>query len=90
MEKEVISTPFHDFVGKLKTKTAIVSMAFIILLIILAIVCYKIVPYAVDEYDYASILKGPSIKHWFGTDEFGRDIFSRILWYTYFFISRLI
>ena len=39
----------------------------------------KIVPYGINEYDYNAILQGPSMKHLFGTDEFGRDLFSRIV-----------
>ena len=36
-------------------------------------------PYGINEYDYNAILQGPSMKHLFGTDEFGRDLFSRII-----------
>ena len=41
-----------------------------------------------DEYDYETdivglsteIFQGPSAKHWFGTDQTGRDIFARVLY----------
>lgn len=39
----------------------------------------RVVPYGVDEYDYLHTLEGPSELHIFGTDEFGRDIFSRVI-----------
>lgn len=79
-EKTDIKTPFREFVTKFKKqKTAIVALVFIILLILLAIVCYQVAPYGINEYDYTNILAGPSSKHWFGTDEFGRDLFSRVI-----------
>jgi peptide/nickel transport system permease protein len=31
-------------------------------------------------FDYRAILKGPSLQHLFGTDNFGRDIFSRVIY----------
>jgi peptide/nickel transport system permease protein len=34
-------------------------------------------PYALD---YAHALQGPSLLHWFGTDESGRDLYSRIIY----------
>lgn len=30
--------------------------------------------------DYAAVLKGPDSTHWFGTDNFGRDVYSRIVY----------
>ncbi len=73
-------TPFDEFVSKFKKqKTAIAAALFILFLIIIAILGPHIVPYDVTKADYTSLLQGPSSKHWFGTDEFGRDIFSRIV-----------
>lgn len=78
--KKDINTPFKDFVRKFKKqKTAIVAMFFIIALVILAFISYQIAPYGINEYDYTAIMQGPSAAHWFGTDEFGRDLFSRII-----------
>ena len=31
------------------------------------------------EYDYTVRLQGPSTQHWFGTDDYGRDVYSRIV-----------
>ncbi len=79
-EKNDMRTPFDEFVIKFrKQKTAIVALAFILILVVLSIIGPKIVPFGVDEYDYNNILQGPSNLHPFGTDEFGRDIFSRII-----------
>lgn len=79
-EKTDISTPFSEFVRKFKKqKTAIAALIFILFLVVLSFISYKIVPYGINEYDYSVIMKGPSAAHWFGTDEFGRDLFSRIL-----------
>lgn len=79
-QKADFSTPFSEFIRKFKKqKTAIVAGAFILLLCVIAFIAYQIAPYGINEYDYSTILKGPSAAHWFGTDEFGRDIFSRVL-----------
>ena len=79
-EKEEIRTPFKEFLMKFKRqKTAIAALAFLLLLVVFSIIGEKIVPYGVDEYNYSSILQGPSQNHLFGTDEFGRDIFSRVI-----------
>jgi peptide/nickel transport system permease protein len=32
--------------------------------------------------DYNAIMQPPSAAHWFGTDNFGRDMFSRVIWAT--------
>lgn len=80
MEVAEIRTPFKEFITKFKKqKTAIIALVFIILLVVFSVFGEMIVPYGVDEYDYSSVMQAPSAKHWFGTDEFGRDIFSRII-----------
>ena len=60
-----------------------ISLGFIILLILLAIIAPYIVPYPESIAGVPSaeeVLQGPSRSHLFGTDEFGRDIFSRVLY----------
>lgn len=71
---------FISFVKKFwKRKTAVFGLAVIIILIILAFVGPFVAPYDYTAYDYANVLSGPSPQHLFGTDNFGRDIFSRML-----------
>ena len=79
-EADDIRTPFKEFIRKFKKqKTALAAFAFIILLVVIAFISYSVVPYGINEYDYNAIMQAPSAQHWFGTDEFGRDLFSRIL-----------
>ena len=69
-----------EFIKKfMKRKTAVVAFAIMCFLLLIAVVGPSIAPYPADAYDYDNILAGPSARHWFGTDQFGRDIFSRIL-----------
>jgi peptide/nickel transport system permease protein len=37
-------------------------------------------PYNPEEIDFAGMLSRPSAVHWFGTDQYGRDVFSRIVY----------
>lgn len=75
-----IRTPFSEFIRKFKKqKTALAAAVFILLLVVIAVIAYWVAPYKINQYDYNSVLAGPSFKHLFGTDEFGRDIFSRVL-----------
>jgi peptide/nickel transport system permease protein len=54
-------------------------------LFILAVMCVfavggsSLAPYGANEVDTNVLLAGPSWKHWFGTDELGRDVLSRVL-----------
>lgn len=49
------------------------------LFLLLMIVSFFYTPYDVNTMNVANKLQGPSKDHWFGTDEFGRDIFSRVM-----------
>lgn len=49
------------------------------LLVLLAIIGPWITPYAPEEFAVMDRLQPPSAAHWFGTDEFGRDVLSRVL-----------
>jgi peptide/nickel transport system permease protein len=50
-----------------------------VLLLLIAIVGPWIVPYSPLASDTAASLQSPSAAHWFGTDQLGRDLFSRVL-----------
>ena len=49
------------------------------MIIVLAAFAPMMAPYRYDQMAIASRLTGPSLSHWFGTDEFGRDVLSRVL-----------
>ncbi|MGA0595258.1 ABC transporter permease [Enterovirga sp. CN4-39] len=55
------------------------SFGLFALLVIAALIGPWIVPYDPLASDTSSALQAPSAKHWFGTDQLGRDIFSRVV-----------
>lgn len=60
----------------------IVGSIIIFILLIIAIFAKFLSPYDPYKQDLLNRLKPPSIKHIFGTDELGRDVFSRMLYAT--------
>ncbi len=71
---------FKAFIKKfLKRKTAVVSFVFIVFIILMAIIAPYIVPYDASQADYSNLLQGPGGSHIWGTDEYGRDVFSRLM-----------
>lgn len=65
-----------------RDKAALAALLFIALLVFLAIFAPIVAPYDPIAQDIASAFQGPSAAHWFGTDEYGRDVFSRIIYGT--------
>mgnify|MGYP000258783714 FL=1 len=63
-----------------RNKQAMIGLAMLFLLIFAAVFANVIAPYDPVEQNLLIRLQGPSAAHWFGTDELGRDIFSRILY----------
>lgn len=64
----------------LRQKVALVALGFLVLLIAAAVLAPWVAPYDPSQPDYMNVLQGPSALHWAGTDTYGRDIFSRIIW----------
>lgn len=58
---------------------AAICAAIIVLLLVIAAIGPLIAPFAYDQLDIPHRLHGPSGAHWFGTDQQGRDVFSRVL-----------
>jgi peptide/nickel transport system permease protein len=57
-----------------------VSFAIIFVMMFAGIFSGWVAPYNPLDIDFASILAPPSWEHWFGTDAYGRDILSRIIY----------
>ncbi|WP_437179061.1 ABC transporter permease [Neorhizobium galegae] len=58
------------------------GLVVITILVLTAIVAPLIAPYDPNVIDLGNTLKPPSAEHWFGTDELGRDVMSRIIYGT--------
>ena len=63
-----------------RSKMAMCGLAIISLLFITAVFADIIAPYPYAQQNLRETFQYPSIKHLFGTDDFGRDIFSRIVY----------
>lgn len=46
---------------------------------VVAVTAQWIAPFGINDIDVPNALRPPSGEHWFGTDELGRDVFSRVL-----------
>lgn len=63
----------------LQNKAAMIGLIVIALLIFIALFGKWLMPYDPNMGDMSINKQPPSLEHWFGTDEQGRDIFSRII-----------
>lgn len=63
-----------------RNKLAMIGMVIVFILIILAIFADHIAPYSYAASDLSNTFAYPSRQHLFGTDNFGRDILSRIIY----------
>lgn len=71
---------FSRFMYQLsRNKLAMIGFVIIVIEIIIAIFATQIAPYGYQEIDPSALKQPPSAQHWFGTDEVGRDIFSRVI-----------
>ncbi len=64
-----------------RRKTGLIGLVIILLVVIISLFAPLLAPYhPIDDSDYSNRVAAPSAEHLFGTDEFGRDIFSRVLY----------
>lgn len=59
---------------------AFLGVIIVILLVLTAVFAPWIAPYGFDAQDLSIARQAPSLAHWLGTDDLGRDMFSRIVW----------
>jgi peptide/nickel transport system permease protein len=63
----------------LRNPVTVVSAAVLGVVIVVAVAANWIAPFGVNDVDVPNALQPPSGEHWFGTDELGRDVLSRVL-----------
>lgn len=73
------SDNFYKFI---RNKKLIVSTAMITIIVIIAFFGPLFMPFKYDEMDVNQRLSPPSSQNFFGTDQFGRDLFSRVIYGT--------
>ena len=61
-------------------KLAVASFGVVTIIAVACAVAPLLVPYEFDGIDLGSIREAPSAEHWMGTDDLGRDLFTRVLY----------
>jgi peptide/nickel transport system permease protein len=64
----------------IRNKAALVSAVYLILVIVCAVVAPAIAPYNPVKMYPSDKLTAPNVAHWLGTDLYGRDVLSRLLY----------
>lgn len=64
----------------IKYNTTRIGLFILLLLITIAMLASWLAPYSPEQQMLTARLQAISVQHWFGTDELGRDIFSRVIY----------
>jgi len=76
-----VETPLRRLVRRvLRRKGAVFGLVIIALFLVLAIFAPLLTPYDPIAQSWTSVRKPPSLAHWFGTDDVGRDILVRVIY----------
>src|SRR5215475_13739367 len=65
-----------------RRRGAMVALGVVVFFIAVAILAGVLAPYDPIATSWSAVRKGPSAAHWFGTDEIGRDVLSRVIFGT--------
>ena len=75
--------PWHRAWRRLKRRRgALIGLAVVLMFVALALFAPWLAPQDPIATSWGAIRKAPSVEHWFGTDEIGRDVFARVVWGT--------
>jgi peptide/nickel transport system permease protein len=75
---EVVAPAARGHRVRRRSRGLMIGLALVVLVIVLAIFGSAISGYGPNTIDGRAILADPSSAHWLGTDDFGRDLFSRV------------
>ena len=70
----------HPLRRLVRRRGAAVGLAVVVFFVVLALLAPWVAPYDPLATSWTAIRKAPSGAHWFGTDEIGRDVLSRVVW----------
>ncbi len=78
---ESVETPARRALRRLvRRRGALLGLAIIVLFVALAIFAPLVTPYDPTAQSWTSVRKAPSLLHWFGTDDLGRDQLTRVIY----------
>jgi peptide/nickel transport system permease protein len=79
--KEQAASPWRDaWKGFKRNKMALLGLFIIVFFIVVAFCAPLLTTYDYKEQSLMDRLQPPSSQHWFGTDDLGRDLFTRIVY----------
>ena len=61
-------------------RAALTGLILILLIVLLALFAPLVARYDPNQMDLLSMRQAPSLAHWFGTDDLGRDVFARVVY----------
>lgn len=74
-------TGWRSLAGRLwSAPDAVIGAAILVTHLVVAVAGQVTTPYPYTEFHMLALLQPPSASHWFGTDQFGRDILSRVMY----------
>ena len=74
------STTGEIFKRLARNKSAMLGLIIFIILVLASIFGPMISPWSITKIDILSAFQHPNTEHWFGTDDLGRDLFTRVLY----------
>ncbi len=78
-QKSAFARLLAVLLAMLSRPSGLVGLILVAFHVVLAIVSPAIAPYDFRELSAQTILNAPSFEHWFGTDNLGRDVFTRTM-----------